>query len=53
MYTCEEELLDKTAYYLQHDGQRREMAQTALEKVRREHSYHTRMEQLLALAFSN
>ncbi|MDE7435627.1 MAG: glycosyltransferase [Lachnospiraceae bacterium] len=53
IYTCEEELLDKTAYYLQHDGQRREMAQTALEKVRREHSYHTRMEQLLALAFSN
>lgn len=53
IYTCEEELLDKTAYYLQHDGQRREMAQTALEKIRREHSYHTRMEQLLALAFSN
>lgn len=53
IYTCKEELLDKTAYYLQHDGQRREMAQTALDKVRREHSYHTRMEQLLALAFSN
>lgn len=53
IYTCEEELLDKTAYYLQHDRQRREIAQTALEKVRREHSYCTRMEQLLALAFSN
>lgn len=53
IYTCKEELLDKTAYYLQHEDQRREIAHTALEKVQREHSYHVRMEQLLALAFSN
>lgn len=53
IYTCEEELLEKTAYYLEHDTVRREMAHAAWEKVQRSHSYALRMEQLLRLAFSN
>lgn len=53
MYTCQEELLEKTAYYLEHDSQRREMAHAAREKVARSHSCTIRMEQMLRLAFSN
>lgn len=53
VYTCEEELLSKTAYYLDHDKERREMAQAAWEKIQRSHSYTIRMEQMLNIAFSN
>lgn len=52
VYTCDEELLDKTAYYLSHEKERQEIAHNGLEKVRASHTYTIRLAQMLSLAFS-
>lgn len=52
MYTCDEDLLEKTAYYLSHDKERQEVAHNGLEKVRASHTYTIRLAQMLSLAFS-
>ncbi|MGN0342151.1 MAG: DUF3880 domain-containing protein [Roseburia sp.] len=52
VYTCDEELLEKTAYYLSHEKERQEIAHNGLEKVRASHTYTIRLAQMLSLAFS-
>ena len=51
-YTSEEELIEKTYYYLSHEKERKEIAHNAFEKTAREFNYLKRLEELLKLAFS-
>ncbi len=50
-YTGEEELLDKTEYYLTHDAERREIAHNGLETVIKYHNYPERLLTMLSLAY--
>ena len=43
----QEELLELTGYYLSHEEERREIAQKGFEKVKKYHSYHQRIENLM------
>ena len=52
VYTCDEELVDKAAYYLSHEKERKEIAHNGLEKVRASHTYTIRLAQMLVQAFS-
>ena len=52
VFTCDEDLIEKTQYYLAHDAQRREIAHNGWEKVCAEHNYLVRLEQILSLAFA-
>lgn len=49
-YTSEDELVEKTYYYLSHEKERKEMAHNAFEKVSKEFDYKNRLEKLLELA---
>lgn len=51
VFGSEQELLEKAAYYLEHEEERVEMAKRAYEKVKAEHTYSRRMEQLLLMAW--
>lgn len=51
-YSSMEELVEKTAYYLEHEKERREIAHNGFEKVAREYNYPLRLSQMLTLAFS-
>lgn len=51
-YGSLEELKDLTAYYLEHESERLEIAHNGYEKVARDYNYTVRLEQLLQLAFS-
>ena len=46
-YTSYEELLDKTEFYLNHDSERKRIAQNAYEKVSKEHTYLQRVHTML------
>lgn len=47
-----DELKDIASYYLEHEKERREIAQNGFERVARDYNYPVRLEQLLQLAFS-
>lgn len=51
VFGSEQELLEKTAYYLSHDKERVEMSKRAYEKVKTYHTYAQRMQQLLQMAW--
>lgn len=49
MYGSREELIDKTAYYLAHEEERRQIADAGLQKVQELFSYEVRVRQMLDL----
>lgn len=51
-YSSYEELLEKTAFYLDHEKLRKEMAHNAFEKVTQNYNYPLRLCQLMELAYS-
>ena len=51
-YSSYEELLEKTAFYLEHEKLCREMAHNAFEKVSQNYNYPLRLCQLMELAYS-
>ena len=48
-YESVADLQDKLAYYLQHDKERKEIAANGCRKVRTEHTYQKRLEEMLAI----
>ena len=50
-YGSFDELLDKTAYYLERDDVRDKIAQNGYEKIKSYHNYTNRMQQMIELAF--
>ena len=50
-YGSKEELLEKTAYYLEHENRRKEIAQAGLEKVKKEHTFLIRLAQMMEASF--
>lgn len=51
-YTSTEELLEKTAYYLENEKARTDIAHAGYEKVRAHHSFEVRIGEMLKLALS-
>lgn len=52
-YGSLEEAKDMAAYYLEHEKERKEVAENGYQKILSHYTYPTRLEQLLFLAFSN
>lgn len=50
-YTCYEELLEKTDFYLKHDNERIKIASHGCETVKKYHNYPERLLQMLSLAY--
>ena len=50
-YTCEEDLLEKTEYYLSHEKERAEIARNGFETVNKYHNYPERLLKMLSLAY--
>lgn len=50
-YASQEELLEKAAYYLEHEKRRSEIAMQGYEKICKYHTYTIRLSQLMELAF--
>jgi hypothetical protein len=48
-YSGEDELVERVAYYLEHDEERRAIAAAGQARTLREHTYRHRMEELLAI----
>ncbi|MBR5565692.1 MAG: glycosyltransferase [Roseburia sp.] len=51
-YSNQDELLEKTDYYLRHTNARKEIAHNAFEKISTEYNYLKRFDELLQIAFS-
>ena len=51
LYSSKEELIELTAYYLNHPKDRAEIAHNAYQKVKEFHTWTIRLSQLLELAF--
>lgn len=51
LYTCDEELMDKIAYYLSHPKRREEIAWNGYEKVKKYHNYPERLLTMISFAF--
>ncbi len=51
-FTSDEELVEKTSYYLKHKDMAKEIAENAFEKVKENHSYPIRLSEMMKLAFS-
>lgn len=49
-YHSQEDLLEKVEYYLEHDEEREAIARSGYEKVRRDHNYVDRIDELLEVA---
>lgn len=49
----EEDLVQKTLYYLEHEKERQEIAKNGYEKVKKLHSYQMRLQQMLDIVFNN
>lgn len=49
----EEDLVQKTLYYLEHEKERQEIARNGYEKVKKLHSYQMRLQQMLDIVFNN
>ncbi len=52
-YTSQDELVEKTDYYLHHEKKRAEIAQNGLEKVARDYNYPKRLDELFSIAFQS
>ncbi|MBE5923095.1 MAG: glycosyltransferase [Lachnospiraceae bacterium] len=50
VYESQEDLLNKIAYYLEHDDERIQIAKNGQEKVKNEHSYKIKLEKMLKIA---
>lgn len=50
-YTCEEELVEKTAYYLSHEEERAQIARNGFETVKKYYNYPERLLKMLSLAY--
>ncbi len=50
-YTCEEELVEKTAHYLSHEEERAQIARNGLETVKKYYNYPERLLEMLSLAY--
>ena len=50
VYESQQDLLNKIAYYLEHDDERMEIAANGQEKVRNEHSYKIKLQKILKMA---
>lgn len=50
-YTCEEELIEKTSYYLSHEKERAQIARNGLETVKKYYNYPERLLKMLSLAY--
>ena len=46
-YTCQQELYEQVAFYMKHDSERKKIAQKGYEKVKKEHSYELRINEIL------
>ena len=53
VYSSLEELHDKVGYYLTHENERISIAKNGYEKVKKFHSYDTRIQEMLSVAFLN
>lgn len=51
LYTCDEELMDKIAYYLSHPQRREEIAQNGYQKAKKYHNYPERLLTMISFAF--
>ncbi len=49
VYESEEDLLEKVAYYLQHEEERKEIAENGYRKVRQYHSYEFRLQEIFRI----
>ena len=50
VYENEEDLVDKVAYYLQHEEERRRIAENGYRKVKEYHTYQLRLREMLRIA---
>ena len=50
VYESQEDLLNKIAYYLEHDDERIEIARNGQEKVKNEHTYSIKLQKILEMA---
>lgn len=50
-YTSEEDMLDKAAYYLEHEEERKQIARNGYNKVKKSHTYYHRILTILATIF--
>ena len=50
VYESQEDLLNKIAYYLEHDDERMEIARNGQEKIRNEHTYSIKLRKMLETA---
>lgn len=52
-YTSIEELLDKCAYYLSHEEERKQIAYNGYQKAKKNHTYQTRIIEMLKIVTTN
>ena len=50
VYESQEDLLNKIAYYLEHEDERKEIAKNGQEKVKNEHSYKLKIQKIMEMA---
>ena len=50
VYESQEDLLNKIAYYLEHEDERKEIAKNGQEKVKNEHSYKLKIQKIMKQA---
>lgn len=48
-FSSNEELMEKTEYYLSHEKERKEIARNGYEKVKKYHTYKNRLEEMVAI----
>ncbi|NLL75898.1 MAG: glycosyltransferase [Clostridiales bacterium] len=51
-YTDDEEMLEKAAYYLEHEEERKQIARNGYNKVKKSHTYYHRILTILAVIFN-
>lgn len=52
LYNSLEELIELTNYYLNHENERREIAENGLKRIEAEHTYVNRLEKILKLVYN-
>ena len=53
LYTSEEDLLQKCAYYLSHDKERQQIAANGYGKIKEQHTFDVRMKEIFDIVFNN
>ena len=51
VFSSKEELLDKTAWYLEHEEERKKIAERGLERVLKEHTWEARIASLIKTVY--